>query len=187
VADELRARQVGPQVTYVVNRNINFTNVCTKTCRFCAFSRNVRSEQGYFLATDEVVRRAVEARDVGATEVCLQAGLAPVIDGATYVELVRAVKRAAPELHIHALSPEEIKLGARRARTDVRGYLAALMEAGLGSLPGTSAEILDDRVRERLAGGRITTAEWIEVITTAHRVGLPTTATIMYGHVESDE
>ena len=184
-ADALRARQAGERVTYVVNRNINFTNVCIKKCRFCAFARGVRSEEGYFLDADEVVRRALEARALGATEVCLQAGLAPGLDGLRYVELVRAVKRAASDLHVHAFSPEEVAYGARRARLSIREYLVALREAGLGSLPGTSAEILDDAVRARIAPGRITTAGWLEVIRTAHEVGLPTTATMMYGHVES--
>jgi FO synthase subunit 2 len=185
VADELRARQAGPLVTYVVNRNINFTNVCVKTCRFCAFSRNARSEQGYFLDVEEVVRRAVEARDLGATEVCLQAGLAPALSGTHYLDLLRAVKRAAPELHVHAFSPEEVKYGAHRARTSIRDYLAALRDAGLGSLPGTSAEILDDELRARIAPGRITTAEWVDLIRTAHELGIPTTSTMMFGHVET--
>lgn len=184
-ADALRARQVGDTVTYVVNRNINFTNVCVKKCQFCAFSRGARSDEGYFLDAEEIVRRAVEARAFGATEVCLQAGLAPGIDGMLYVELTRAVKRAAPELHIHGFSPEEVKYGAHRAKLSIREYLQALREAGLGSMPGTSAEILDDAIRDRLAPGRITTAEWLDVIRTAHGVGLPTTATMMYGHVES--
>ncbi len=184
-ADELRRRQAGDLVTYVVNRNINFTNVCVKTCKFCAFSRGVRSGDGYFLDETEIVRRAVEARALGATEVCLQAGLAPGIDGMLYVDLVRAVKRAAPELHLHALSPEEIKYGAHRARLSVLDFLTALKEAGLGTLPGTSAEILDDEIRARIAPGRITTAEWLDVVRTAHAVGLRTTSTMMYGHVES--
>jgi FO synthase subunit 2 len=185
VADELRARQAGDTVTYVVNRNINFTNVCVKKCQFCAFSRGVRSEQGYFLDLDEIVERAVQARVLGATEVCIQAGLAPGIDGWLYVEIARAVKRAAPDLHLHAFSPEEVKYGAHRARVSVREYLAALKEAGLGSLPGTSAEILDDDVRARIAPGRITTAEWLDVVRTAHELGLRTTSTMMYGHVET--
>ncbi len=184
-ADELRRRQAGDLVTYVINRNINFTNVCVKTCRFCAFARGARSEEGYFLEQAEVVRRALEARAMGATEVCLQAGLAPGIDGLLYVDLVRAVKRAAPELHMHALSPEEVKYGARRARLSVREFLIALREAGLDTMPGTSAEILDDAVRARIAPGRITTAEWIEVVRTAHALGIRTTSTMMYGHVES--
>jgi FO synthase subunit 2 len=185
VADELRARQAGELVTYVVNRNINFTNVCVKTCKFCAFSRGVRSEQGYFLDEQEVVRRAHEAQALGATEVCLQAGLAPGIDGMRYVRLVAAVKRAAPTLHLHALSPEEVKYGAHRAKLSIREFLAALKEAGLGTLPGTSAEILDDAIRARIAPGRITTREWLDVVRTAHELGLRTTSTMMYGHVES--
>jgi 7,8-didemethyl-8-hydroxy-5-deazariboflavin synthase CofH subunit len=185
VADELRRRQAGDLVTYVVNRNINFTNVCIKRCGFCAFARGVRSEQGYFLPIDEVVARAVEAEQLGATEVCVQAGLAPNLDGGFYLDLVRALHRAVPRLHLHALSPEEIKHGARRSRLDVRDYLTALREAGLGSLPGTSAEILDDAVRDRIAPGRITTGEWLHVVRTAHAVGLPTTSTMMFGHVET--
>ncbi len=187
VADRLRHEQAGDVVGYVVNRNINFTNLCVKACKFCAFSRTTRSEEGYYLDTDEVVRRALEAQEVGATEVCIQAGLPPRAERFLYLDLLRAVKAAAPALHVHAFSPEEVKYGAELAQLSLEEYLRALKEAGLGSLPGTSAEILDDRVRKRLAGGRITTAEWIDVITTAHRVGLPTTATIMYGHIESDE
>ena len=185
VADELRRRQAGDVVTYVVNRNINFTNVCVKSCKFCAFSRDLRSEQGYLLSTEEVVRRAVEARDFGATEICIQAGLLPEAQGKLYLEILQAVKRAVPELHVHAYSPEEIKYGAALTRKPVREFLAELKEAGLGSLPGTSAEILDDRVRDRIAPGRITTRQWIEVITTAHELGIPTTSTMMFGHVES--
>lgn len=185
-ADALRRAQVGEQVTYVINRNINFTNVCVKACRFCAFSRTQRSAEGYFLDIEEIVRRALEARDLGATEVCIQAGLAPRMAPRFYVEVVRAIRRAAPELHLHAFSPEEIKYGAGLAGVPIRAYLEELRDAGLGSLPGTSAEILDDAVRARIAPGRITTAEWIEVVTGAHAVGLPTTATLMYGHVETE-
>lgn len=185
VADELRQRQVGEVVTYVVNRNVNFTNVCIKTCRFCAFARGVRSEQAYFLPVEEVVRRAVEARDLGASEVCLQAGLAPTLSGSHYVDLVRAVRAAAPELHLHAFSPEEVKYGAALSRVSVREYLLALREAGLGSLPGTSAEILDDELRDRISPGRIRAREWIDVIRTAHDLGIPTTSTMMFGHVET--
>jgi FO synthase subunit 2 len=184
-ADELRQRQVGDVVTYVVNRNINFTNVCVKACKFCAFSRDLRSEQGYLLDTDEVVRRALEARSFGATEVCLQAGLLPEAKGKLYAELCRALKRAAPDLHIHAFSPEEVKYGASLSRVSIREFLLELKDAGLGSLPGTSAEILDDAIRARIAPGRISTAQWLEVITTAHELGIRTTATMMFGHVES--
>lgn len=186
VADELRRRQAGDRVAYVINRNVNFTNVCVKACRFCAFSRTQRSEEGYVLDVEEIVRRAVEARSLGATEICVQAGLLPGLDKNFYVDLVRALKRAAPDLDIHAFSPEEIKYAAELRQAPIREILAELKEAGLGSLPGTSAEVLDDELRRRIAPGRITTAEWIDVVTTAHAVGLPTTSTIMYGHVETD-
>jgi FO synthase subunit 2 len=184
VADALRKAQVGDVATYVVNRNVNFTNVCVKSCRFCAFSRAVRSEQGYFLDIDEIVRRTIEAHDLGATEVCIQAGLAPGMDPRMYAGICRAVKKVLPSMHIHAFSPEEVKYGAELAGVPLREFLTELAEAGLGSLPGTSAEILDDALRDQIAPGRIRTAEWIEVIQTAHRVGLPTTSTMMYGHVE---
>jgi 7,8-didemethyl-8-hydroxy-5-deazariboflavin synthase CofH subunit len=186
VADALRSEQAGDVVTYVVNRNINFTNACVKACRFCAFARGHRSEEAYFLGEDEVVRRAVEARDLGATEVCVQAGLAPGIDGRLYVTLCRAIKAAAPALHVHAFSPEEVKYGAGLAGISIRAYLEELKDAGLGSLPGTSAEVLDDAVRAKIAPTRITTAEWIDVVRTAHAIGLPTTSTLMYGHIETD-
>jgi 7,8-didemethyl-8-hydroxy-5-deazariboflavin synthase CofH subunit len=186
VADHVRREQVGDPVGYVVNRNVNFTNVCVKACRFCAFSRTQRSEQGYFLPTEEIVRRALEAQAFGATEICIQAGLAPGVDARFYIELVRALKAAAPTLHVHALSPEEVKFAATQSGWTFRRVLEEMKEAGLGSLPGTSAEVLDDNVRARIAPGRITTAEWIEVVTTAHAIGLPTTSTIMYGHIETD-
>jgi len=185
VADRLRHEQVGDVVTYVVNRNVNFTNVCVKTCRFCAFARGVRSEQGYYLPVEEVVRRVLQAREMGATEVCIQAGLAPTAHGETYLELTRAVKAAAPDVHIHAFSPEEVHFGAALARMPVRTYLEALKEAGLGSLPGTSAEILDDDLRKQIAPTRISSGDWIEVITSAHALGIPTTATMMFGHLET--
>jgi 7,8-didemethyl-8-hydroxy-5-deazariboflavin synthase CofH subunit len=186
VADHLRREQVGDHVGYVVNRNVNFTNVCAKACRFCAFSRTRRSEEGYFLPIEEIVRRALEAQSFGATEVCIQAGLAPGVDARFYISLVRALKAAAPDLHVHALSPEEVKFAATASGWTFRRVLEEMKDAGLGSLPGTSAEVLDDRVRARIAPGRITTAEWIDVVTTAHAVGLRTTSTIMYGHVETD-
>jgi FO synthase subunit 2 len=184
-ADELRERQAGEVVTYVVNRNINFTNVCIKHCTFCAFSRDHRQEEGYFLPTEEIVRRAKEAAELGATEVCIQAGLPPKLDGWYYVDLVRTLKREVPGLHLHAFSPEEILYGATRAGVSIRHYLEALREAGHDTLPGTSAEILDDELRDLIAKGRITTAQWIDVVTTAHDLGIRTTSTIMYGHVET--
>jgi FO synthase subunit 2 len=185
VADEMRRRQAGDVVTYVVNRNINFTNVCIKHCTFCAFSRDHREEEGYFLPLDEVVRRAVEAWDMGATEVCIQAGLPPKLDGSYYVDLCRAIKAAVPEMHLHAFSPEEVLYGSTRADLSIPEFLKTLRAAGLGTLPGTSAEILDQEVRDRIARGRITVDQWIEVITSAHALGIRTTSTIMYGHVET--
>ena len=185
-ADTLRRRTVGDRVTYVVNRNINFTNVCIKRCGFCAFSRDYRVEEGYLLPTEEIVRRAKEAWELGATEVCIQAGLPPQMEGDLYIKLTRAIKEALPEMHIHGFSPEEVLYGSVRSRTSIREYLTELKEAGVGSLPGTSAEILDQDIRDRIAPGRIRVEEWVEVITTAHQIGLPTTSTIMYGHVEND-
>ncbi len=184
-ADELRRASVGDVVTYVINRNINFTNVCIKHCGFCAFSRDHREEEGYFLPQEEVIRRAREAWDLGAREICVQAGLPPKMDGYYYVELTKAIKREMPDMHIHGFSPEEVLYGAVRARCSIEEYLRALKDAGVGSLPGTSAEILDQEVRDRISPGRITRDQWIEVITTAHRLGIRTTSTIMYGHVET--
>lgn len=184
-ADHLRRETVGDVVTYVVNRNINFTNVCIKRCGFCAFSRDFREEEGYFLPLEEVVRRAREAWDLGATEVCVQAGLPPKMDGDYYITLTRAIKEAVPGMHIHGFSPEEVLYGAVRSGRSVREYLRELRDAGVGSLPGTAAEILDDEIRDRISPGRISTAQWIEVITTAHELGIPTTSTMMYGHVET--
>ena len=185
VADEMRRRQAGDVVTYVVNRNINFTNVCIKHCTFCAFSRDHREEEGYFLPMDEVVRRAIEAWEMGATEVCIQAGLPPKLEGSYYLDLCRAIKAALPEMHLHAFSPEEILYGSTRSGMPIPEYLTALKAAGLGTLPGTSAEVLDQEIRDVIAKGRITVEQWIEVITSAHAQGIRTTSTIMYGHVET--
>ena len=184
-ADEVRRSRVGDRVTYVVNRNINFTNVCVKRCGFCAFSRGHRAEEGYFLPIDEVVRRAREAWDLGASEVCIQAGLPPKMSGSYYVDLCRAVKEAVPGVHLHGFSPEEVLYGAELSNSTIEAYLERLKEAGVGSLPGTSAEILDDEVREIISPGRISTFEWVHVITAAHRLGIPTTSTVMYGHIET--
>ncbi len=157
IADELRSRGVGERVAYVINRNVNFTNVCVKRCGFCAFSRGHRAEQGYFLPTEEILRRVREAWDLGATEVCIQAGLPPRIDGAFYINLCAAIKREIPQIHVHAFSPEEILYGATLSNRSIEDYLMALKDVGLGSMPGTSAEILDDRVRDVISPGRITT------------------------------
>jgi len=184
-ADELRRRTVGDVVTYVINRNINFTNVCTKRCGFCAFSRGHRQEEAYFLPIDELVRRAKEAWDLGATEVCIQAGLPPKMDGHLYIDILRAINKEVPDIHIHAFSPEEVLYGALRSRMPLEEYLQMLKEAGLGSLPGTAAEILDDSIRKVISPGRISTADWVRVVTTAHRLGIASSSTIMYGHIES--
>ena len=186
VADELRHRTVGDIVTYVVNRNINFTNVCIKRCGFCAFSRDFREEQGYFLPQEEIVRRAREAWDYGATEVCIQAGLPPQMEGDLYIKLCGAIKQELPDIHIHGFSPEEVLYGSVRSRCTIREYLEGLKSAGVGSLPGTSAEILDQELRDQISPGRISVDQWTEVITTAHELGIPTTSTVMFGHLESN-
>ena len=185
VADELRRRTVGDVVTYVVNRNINFTNVCIKRCGFCAFSRDFREEEGYYLPIEEIVRRAQEAWDYGATEVCIQAGLPPQMEGDLYIRLCAAIKEALPDMHIHGFSPEEVLYGSVRSRCTIREYLAGLRDAGVGSLPGTSAEVLDQSMRDEISPGRITVNQWVEVITTAHELGIPTTSTVMFGHKET--
>ena len=187
VADELRRRTVGDLVTYVVNRNINFTNVCIKRCGFCAFSRDFREEEGYLLPVDEIVRRAKEAWDYGATEVCIQAGLPPQMEGDMYIRLCEAIKSELPDIHIHGFSPEEVLYGSVRSRCTIREYLEGLKAAGVGSLPGTSAEVLDQSLRDRISPGRINVEQWTEVITTAHELGIPTTSTVMFGHVETTE
>src|SRR5574337_467273 len=183
-ADGMRRRQAGEVVTYVVNRNINFTNVCIKHCGFCAFSRDLREEDAYLLPPEEIARRTQEAWDLGATEVCVQAGLPPGLDGHYYIELCRVIRWAAPLIHIHAFSPEEILYGSRQSGIPVPQYLLALKEAGLDTLPGTSAEILDDDIRSIISPGRISARQWIEVVTAAHALGIPTSATMMYGHIE---
>ncbi len=185
-ADALRRRECGDAATYVVNRNVNFTNVCIKQCGFCAFSRDFHgSQEAYMLPAAEVARRAAEAQALGATEVCIQAGLPPDMDGSAYEEMVRAVKSAAPGIHVHAFSPEEVAYGAARAGAGVREYLARLREAGVDTLPGTSAEILDQSVRDRISPGRITVRDWVSVVTEAHCLGIRTTSTMMFGHVET--
>ena len=187
-ADRLRARVSGDQVGYVVNRNINYTNVCYFRCKFCAFSKGKLSEnlrgRPYDLAFDEIQRRSREAWARGATEVCLQGGIHPDYTGATYLGICRAIKDAVPAMHVHAFSPLEIWQGAATLGRTVPDFLEELRDAGLGSLPGTAAEILDDEVRRVICPDKVTTEQWLSVIEAAHRVGLPTTSTIMYGHVD---
>jgi len=187
VADELRKRRVGDVVSYVVNRNINFTNVCIKQCGFCAFSRDFREEEGYFLPIEEIVRRAKEAHQLGATEVCIQAGLPPDMNGELYENICREIKKEIPDIHIHGFSPEEILYGASRSKTSIEEFLKRMKEAGVDTLPGTSAEILDQKLRDKISPGRISVKDWEEVIKSAHKIGIHTTSTMMFGHLETLE
>lgn len=187
VADELRRRRVGDIVSYVVNRNINFTNVCIKQCGFCAFSRDFREEEGYFLPTSEIVRRAKEAHQLGATEVCIQAGLPPDMEGDLYENICREIKKEIPDIHIHGFSPEEILYGATRSNVSIEEFLKRMKDAGVNTLPGTSAEILNQALRDKISPGRITVKDWEKVITSAHKMGINTTSTMMFGHLETLE
>jgi FO synthase len=188
-ANRLRAEVNGDIVTYAVNRNINYTNICGYKCRFCAFSKGKTHESlrgvPYDLDLSEVARRAVEAWDRGATEVCMQGGIHPDYTGETYLELCRAVKRAVPDMHIHAFSSLEIQQGAATLGIPVAEFLPLLKEAGLGTLPGTAAEILDDEIRDTLCHDKLNTQEWLDIMEAAHRAGFRTTATIMFGHIEA--
>ncbi|MGI9393414.1 MAG: 5-amino-6-(D-ribitylamino)uracil--L-tyrosine 4-hydroxyphenyl transferase CofH, partial [Boseongicola sp.] len=187
-ADELRRRICGDTVSYVVTRNINYTNICYFKCKFCAFSKGKMSEnlrgRPYELDSDDVATRARQAWDRGAVEVCLQGGIHPRYTGQTYLDILKAVKSEVPEIHVHAFSPLEVHQGARTLGLGLTEYLGKLVDSGLGSLPGTAAEILDDEVRDTLCPDKINTAEWFEVVDTAHRLGLKTTATIMFGHID---
>ncbi len=184
-ADEIRRKRIGDVVTYVVNRNINFTNVCIKQCGFCAFSRDFREEEGYLLPVEEIVRRAKEAHSLGATEVCIQAGLPPDMPGDMYENICREIKREIPDIHIHGFSPEEILYGAKRLQVPVREFLKRMKDAGVGTLPGTSAEILNQELRDKISPGRISVRDWEHVIKEAHRIGINTTSTMMFGHLET--
>ncbi len=183
-ADGLRRETVGDAITYVVNRNINFTNVCFVGCSFCGFGRGPGAPDAYSLSFEEVVRRAREAWERGATEVCVQGGLPRDLDGFFYRDLLRAIKHAIPEMHVHAFSPMEIDYGVTKTRMPLRDYLQMMKDEGLGSIPGTAAEILDDRVRQELSPNKLPAGRWVEIITAAHELGIPTTSTMMYGHVE---
>ncbi|MCW2809449.1 MAG: 7,8-didemethyl-8-hydroxy-5-deazariboflavin synthase [Marmoricola sp.] len=184
LADDLRREAVGDEVTYIVNRNINFTNICYTGCRFCAFAQRKTDADAYTLSLDEIAARAVEAVDVGATEVCMQGGIDPEMPGTIYADIARAVKSVAPSLHVHAYSPMEVMNGVARTGLSLTEFLSSLKEAGVDSLPGTAAEILDDDVRWVLTKGKLPTSQWVEVVTTAHRLDIPTTSTMMYGHVD---
>jgi 7,8-didemethyl-8-hydroxy-5-deazariboflavin synthase CofH subunit len=187
VADELRRREVGDRITYVVNRNLNFTNICIVGCAFCGFSRGPDSPDAYFHSTETLVVKSVEAVERGATEVCIQGGLPKDFDGYYYVQLLRAIKARLPRLHVHAYSPMEITYGIDKTRMPLRDYLLMLKEAGLNSIPGTAAEILDDDVRKSLSPNKLKVRQWINVIRTAHSLEIPTTSTMMYGHTERPE
>ena len=184
-ADLARAEDVGSEVTYVVNRNINFTNVCFVGCQFCGFKRQRWEADAYDHSDDTIVRKVADAVARGATEICMQGGINPDMPPFKYRDLLDAMKGAFPEIHIHAFSPMEIMYGARRTRMGYPEYIAMLKDHGLGSIPGTAAEILDDGVREILSHKKVDVSAWVEIITTAHALGVPTTSTVMYGHVET--
>jgi 7,8-didemethyl-8-hydroxy-5-deazariboflavin synthase CofH subunit len=186
-ANILRTELCGNLVTYVVNRNINFTNICFVGCKFCAFSRGPRESDTYFLEPEQVAQKAAEARQLGATEVCIQGGLPHGLPPFYYRDILRAVKKAVPAMHIHAFSPMEIVYGVELTGMKLSDYLCMLRDNGLDTLPGTAAEILDDQVRNILSRNKLSTAQWVEVIRTAHRCGIRTTSTMMYGHTEAPE
>ena len=184
-ADALRREVAGNLVTYVVNRNINFTNVCFVGCKFCAFSRGPRESDAYFLSLDQLAQKAIEAWQLGATEVCIQGGLPHGLPAFYYRDILRAVKQAVPRMHIHAFSPMEILYGVELTGMPLADYLSMLRDNGLDTLPGTAAEILDDDIRSILSRNKLSTAQWKEIIRTAHRCGIRTTSTLMYGHAET--
>ncbi len=183
-AHNLRTLTRGDRSSFVVCRNINFTNICYMGCQFCGFARRREEAGAETLSLDEIVRRTEEARDRGATEVCIQGGLNPALGWQHYFDIVRAIKAAVPQIHIHAFSPFEIWYGARQARMSFADYIRALKEAGLGSIPGTAAEILDVTIRRQLTRDKLSTEDWLGVMRAAHSVGMPSTATIMYGHID---
>lgn len=186
-ADHLRYASVGDAVTFVINRNINYTNVCYMGCRFCSFAKRKDDPDAEFFDLEEIVSRAEEAWARGATEVCIQGGLHPGIPGHFYRDILKAIKAKLPDMHIHAFSPFEIWFGARKSKMSYAEFIQDLIDHGLGSMPGTAAEILDTTIRKQLTRDKLTTEEWVEIIKTAHKLGLPTTSTIMYGHIDGPE
>lgn len=191
-ADTLRQRQVGETVTYVLNRNINYTNICEQHCSFCAFRRDADQDGAYWVDWGDILQKAQEAAALGATEICMQGGLNPAakIDGSSlvyYCKLVETIRTASPDLHVHAFSPQEVQFIAREDELSLVAVLRALKDAGVGSLPGTAAEVLDDSVRRILCPEKTTAAEWVEIVGLAHEVGLPTTSTMLSGHIETVE
>jgi len=187
VADTVRAQDVGDEVSYVVNRNVNWTNICFVGCQFCAFAVHRKDPTAYNHSIDDVLVKVDDAIERGASEVCMQGGINPESEGLFYRDLLVAIKARYPKLHIHAFSPMEIMYGSRRANMSYREFLTVLRDAGLGTIPGTAAEILDDEVREILSHKKVDVATWVEIVTTAHELGLRSSSTIMYGHIETPE
>jgi FO synthase len=187
VADHVRREDVGDEVTYVVNRNVNWTNICFVGCQFCAFARHRKDEDAYNHSIDDVLVKVQDAIDRGASEVCMQGGINPETGPAFYRDLLVAIKTRYPRLHVHAFSPMEIMYGARRAGMSYRDFLTMLRDAGLGTIPGTAAEILDDEVREILSHKKVDVRTWVDIVTTAHRLGIRSSSTLMYGHIETPE
>ena len=185
VADWLREKIHGDNVSFVINRNINFTNVCYMGCKFCGFAKRLDEAGAEWISVEQVVQRAEEAWNRGASEVCIQGGLHPKLPGTYYRDLLIALKKALPKIHIHAYSPFEIWYGAKKMKLSYSDFLEDLKECGLGSMPGTAAEILDKQIREKLTKNKLSTARWVEIIKTAHSLGIPSTATIMYGHIDA--
>lgn len=191
-ADQLRQKYVGDTVTYVVNRNINFTNICEQHCSFCAFRREATEEGAFWLNNNQILAKTAEAVKRGATEICLQGGLNPQakINGASlpyYLRLIETIKQEYPQLHIHAFSPQEIQFIARVDRISYKRVILALKQAGVGSMPGTAAEILDDRIRNIICPEKINSATWLKIVGTAHKIGMPTTSTMLCGHIETPQ
>lgn len=191
-ADYLRKQQVGDTITYVVNRNINFTNICEQHCSFCAFRRDADEEGSFWLSSEQIIAKATEAVNLGATEICMQGGLNPQakLNGASlpyYLKLIETIKSHFPQLHLHAFSPQEVEFIAREDKISYETVLKSLKSAGLGSMPGTAAEILNDAIRKIICPEKINTATWLEIIGTAHRLGIPTTSTMLSGHVETPQ
>ncbi|MEQ9356908.1 MAG: 7,8-didemethyl-8-hydroxy-5-deazariboflavin synthase subunit CofH [Coleofasciculus chthonoplastes F3-SA18-01] len=191
-ADQLRHHQAGDRVTYVINRNINFTNICTQHCSFCAFRRDAGTEGAYWLDWGQILEKTEDAVQRGATEICMQGGLNPEakIHGAAlpyYLELVQTIKQAFPQLHLHAFSPQEVQFIAEQDGLRYADVIAALQEAGVGSMPGTAAEVLDDEVRRILCPEKTNTATWLDIVGTAHQLGMPTTSTMLSGHIETNQ
>ncbi len=187
VADQLRHQSVGDAVTFAVNRNINFTNICYMGCQFCGFAKRVEDKGAEFLPLETIVARARQAWERGGTEVCIQGGLHPKMDGEHYRNILLAIKAELPDMHIHAFSPFEIWYGGKKTGMSIAEFLGDLKACGLGSMPGTAAEILDTDIRKVLTRDKLTAEQWVEIISTAHAVGIPTTATIMYGHIDGPE